>query len=206
MENHGLMLAVVSPLLIKEDNMKCSVYIATSADGYIAALDGGVDWLHTAGKSDVDMGSEDMGFQAFMNSVDCMIMGRKCMEMISSMDLTAEQWPYGTMPIVVLSNTLKEAPENLQGKVEMYSGDLNELMSQLENRGLKHAYIDGGATITAFLNLQLINEMIITKVPVILGEGLPLFGKIKQPIKLENTEATTYKNDFIQVKYGVNYG
>ena len=185
--------------------MKCSVYIATSADGYIATPDGGVDWLHTAGNLEVDMGSEDMGFQSFMDSVDCMIMGRKCMEMISSMTLTSEQWFYGDMRIVVLSNTVKEPPENLRGKVEMYSGDIQELILKLENSGFKHAYIDGGATITSFINLKLINEMTITKVPVLLGEGIPLFGKINKSVKLENAKTSAFSNDFIQVKYNVNY-
>ena len=185
--------------------MKCSVYIATSVDGYIATPEGGVDWLHTSGNLEVDMGSEDMGFQSFMDSVDCMIMGRKCMEMISSMNLTSEQWIYGDMRIVVLSNTMKEPPENLRGKVEMYSGDIQNLVLNLESCGLKHAYIDGGSTITSFINLKLINEMIITKVPVLLGEGIPLFGKINQIIKLENAKASVFPNDFVQVKYSVNY-
>ncbi|NRB41482.1 MAG: dihydrofolate reductase [Pseudomonadales bacterium] len=185
--------------------MKCSVYIATSADGYIATPDGSVDWLHTAGNLNADMGDEDMGFQDFMDSVDCMIMGRKCMDMISDMNLTPEQWFYGDMPIFVLSNTVKEAPDNLRGKVEMYSGDINELTVKLEEKGYKHAYIDGGSTITSFLNHSLINEMIITKVPVLLGEGLPLFGKINKRLKLENTEAKSFPNDFYQVKYSVNY-
>ena len=185
--------------------MKCSVYIATSVDGYIATPDGGVDWLHTAGNLDADMGSEDMGFQSYMDSVDCMIMGRKCMEMISSMNLTPEQWPYGDVRIVVLSNTVKEPPENLRGKIEMYSGDIQELIIKLESSGFKHAYIDGGSTITSFINLELINEMTITKVPVILGQGIPLFGKINKSVKLENAEASAFPNDFIQVKYSVNY-
>ena len=185
--------------------MKCSVYIATSADGYIATLDGSVDWLHTAGNLEVDMGSEDMGFKSFIDSVDCIIMGRKCMEMISSMNLTPEQWPYGDVRIVVLSNTVKEPPENLRGKIEMYSGDIQDLIIKLENSGFKHAYIDGGSTITSFINLKLIDEMIITKVPVLLGEGIPLFGKINQNVKLENSKAAAFPNDFIQVKYSVNY-
>ena len=185
--------------------MKCSVYIATSADGYIATGDGGVDWLHTAGNLKAGMGSEDMGFKTFMDSVDCMIMGRKTMEMISNMNLTPEQWVYGDMRIVVLSNTVKEPPENLRGKIEMYSGDIKELMRKLESNGYKHAYIDGGSTITSFINLKLIDELIITKTPVLLGEGIPLFGKIKQRVKLENAEATAYQNEFIQIKYSVNY-
>ena len=185
--------------------MKCSVYIATSVDGYIATPDGGVDWLHTSGNLEADMGSEDMGFQSFMDSVDCMIMGRKCMEMISSMNITPEQWPYGDVRIVVLSNTVKEPPKNLSGKIEMYSGDVQELIIKLESSGFKHAYIDGGSTITSFINLKLIDEMTITKAPVLLGGGVPLFGKINTSVKLENAKASTFPNDFIQVKYNVNY-
>ena len=186
--------------------MKCSVFIATSADGFIAKEDGSVDWLHTAGKTDIDMGEQaDMGMNNYMARVDCMIMGRKCMEMISSMNLTPEQWPYGNTRIIALSNTIKETPENLIGKVEMYSGDLLTLISNLENEGYKHAYIDGGTTIQAFINLNLINELTITKVPVLLGEGKPLFGKTFQDIKLEEAKAIVFPNDFIQVKYKVNY-
>ncbi len=180
--------------------MKCSVYIATSADGYIATPDGSVDWLHSAGNQQADM-----GFQAYMISVDCMIMGRKCMEMIASFNLTPEQWPYGDMPIMVLSNTIKTPPENLRGKVEMYSGDINLLIGKLESDGYKSAYIDGGSTITSFINLQLINEMTITQAPMLLGEGLPLFGKINHPVTLQDAQSRVFANDFTQVKYKVNY-
>ena len=186
--------------------MKCSVYIATSADGYIATVDGDVDWLHTAGNSKADMSDNpDMGFGSFVNSVDCMIMGRKCMEVISSMNLPPEQWPYGDIQIVVLSNTIKKPPVNLRDKVEVYSGEIPVLIEKLVRRGYKHAYIDGGSTITSFVNLELINEMTITKAPVLLGEGIPLFGKINKRVKLENAKSTTFPNDFVQIKYGVNY-
>ena len=185
--------------------MKCSVYIATSVDGFIAKPDGNVDWLHTAGNLDADMGTEDMGFKSFMDSVDCMVMGRKCMEMISNMDLTSDQWFYGDMKIIVLSNTIKEAPENLKGKVEMYSDGISELIDSLDKEGYKHCYIDGGTTIQSFINLKLINEIIITRTPILLGEGISLFGKTFKDIKLEKAEATAFANDFVQVKYSVNY-
>tara|TARA_B110000211_G_C14060313_1_gene545208 strand:+ start:838 stop:1398 length:561 start_codon:yes stop_codon:yes gene_type:complete len=186
--------------------MKCSVFIATSADGFIAKNDGSVDWLHTAGNPKADMGDQaDMGLNDYMASVDCMIMGRKCMDMISSMNLTPEQWFYGDMKIIVLSNTVKEAPENLKGKVEMYSGDLLNLISNLEEQGFKSAYIDGGTTIQSFLNLKLINELTITKAPVLLGEGISLFGKMTNEIKLVEAEAVAFPNEFIQLKYKVNY-
>lgn len=132
-------------------------------------------------------------------------MGRKCMEMISSMDLTPDQWPYGDTRVIVLSHTVKQAPENVRDHVEMYSGDLQALVSKLESEGYRHAYIDGGATIQAFINLQLIDEITITRAPVLLGEGIPLFGKTIKDIKLEQAQATAFANDFIQVKYTVNY-
>jgi dihydrofolate reductase len=186
--------------------MKCSVFIATSVDGYIATEDGGVDWLHSAGNPDVDLGDEaDMGFADYMANIDCMIMGRKCMEKISSFNLSPEQWPYGDIRIIVLSNTIKEPPANLHGKVEIYSGEITTLISNLETSGLKHAYIDGGTTITSFINLELINELCLTRAPILLGSGRPLFGKMKKQIKLEKALAKTYPNDFIQVNYKVNY-
>jgi dihydrofolate reductase len=186
--------------------MKCSVYIATSGDGYIATTEGAVDWLHHSGNSEADMeDNPDMGFGAFMESVDCMIMGRKCMEMISSMNLSPEQWPYGDIHIVVLSNTIKTPPKNLKGKVEMFSGEIADLVKELESKGLKHAYIDGGSTITSFLILKLIDEMTITKAPVLLGGGVPLFGKLDNQIKLVDSKATAFSNDFIQIKYRVTY-
>lgn len=185
--------------------MKCSVYIATSVDGFIAKPDGNVDWLQSAGNLEVEMGDEDMGFNAYLDSVDCMIMGRKCMDMIASFNLTPEQWPYRNIRIIALSHTVKEAPENLKGKVEMYSGDLTVLVNRLEKEGHKHAYIDGGTTIQAFINLQLIDDMTITRAPILLGQGLPLFGKTTKEIKLEQSEAKAFVNDFVQVKYKVNY-
>ncbi len=140
-----------------------------------------------------------------MASVDCIIMGRKCIEKISSFGLSPEQWPYGDTRIIVLSNTRKEEPHNLKGKVETYSGDIPTLMSRPENEGHRHAYVDGGSTITHFLNLKLINELTITQAPILLGGGMPLFGKIDTPIRLNDAQAKSYSNDFIQIKYIVSY-
>ena len=125
--------------------------------------------------------------------------------MIDSMQLTQEQWPYGDTRIIVLSNTVKEAPVGLQGKVEMYSGDIKALIASMENEGHQHAYVDGGTTIQGFINLELINDMTITRAPVLLGEGIPLFGKIEKDIRLEHCSAKGFANDFIQEHYQVKY-
>ncbi len=87
----------------------------------------------------------------------------------------------------------------------MYSGDLKDSTKKLEKCDFKHAYIDGGSTITSSIKLKLIDEMTITKVPVLLGEGIPLFGKINQRITLTNAKATVFVNDLIQIKYSVDY-
>lgn len=141
----------------------------------------------------------------YMQNVDCMIIGRKLMEVLSSFKLTPEQWPYGDTKIIALSNTIKEAPENLKEHVEIYSGSIPSLIAKLENEGYKHAYVDGGTTITAFLNLELINEITLTLAPVLLGEGIALFGKLSRQIKLEDAEATAFPNNFIELKYSVKY-
>lgn len=186
--------------------MKCSVFIAASEDGYSATKKGEVGWLEQAGKPDADMSKcADMGFAQFFESVDCMIMGRKSMETLSSFDLTPEQWPYGNIPIYVLSSTITEAPDNMQNKVQMFSGEVSDLLASLTSKGLTHAYIDGGAVISAFLDKQLINEMTITRAPILLGDGIPLFGKQNKSIKLQNAQSIAYPNDFVQVKYTVSY-
>ncbi|NKF49290.1 dihydrofolate reductase [Shewanella sp. WXL01] len=186
--------------------MKCSVFIATSIDGYIATEDGNVDWLEQAGNQQADMSDNpDMGFNEYINSVDCMIMGRKCMEKIASFNLTDEQWPYGKLPIYVLSRTMTKPPQNLVGKVEMVNDGIEALLSRLELQGLKHAYIDGGATICAFINLQLIERMIITQAPVVLGKGISLFNDIKSPVSVTQVSAQSYPNDFVQVSYRLSY-
>lgn len=186
--------------------MQCSVFIAVSADNYIATEDGSVDWLETAGKPDADMGDDaDMGFASFMAEVDCLVMGRKTMEKVASFNLPPEQWPYGERPVIVPSSTLQQAPANLPPQVEIFQGSIPALLAELKGRGLQHAYVDGGTLITAFLNLGLIDELSLTVAPILLGSGRPLFGKLERAITLENARARAYPNDFIQLRYQVHY-
>ncbi len=185
--------------------MKCSVYIAMSADGYIATPDGGVEWLDNAANDESgDRGSfGDGGFSDYLDSVDCMVMGRNTMEKIAGFYLSPEEWPYREIPIYALSRTIKEVPKSLPVSVTIYSGDIPDLLDQLKRDGREHAYVDGGATITSFLRLGLIDEICVSQAPVLLGDGLPLFGKFGKTVRLIDAKATAYSNDFIQWKYKV---
>ncbi len=186
--------------------MKCSVYIATSADGYIATPDGGVDWLDSAGNAEsgdrASMG--DGGFSSYLDTVDCMVMGRKTMEKVASFNLPPEQWPSRDLPVYVLSDTLSQPPRGLPETVEIFSGSIPELIDQLKVKGFKHAYIDGGSTITSFLQCDLIDEICVSQAPILLGSGLPLFGNLGKTVKLSAAQAKVFSNDFIQWKYLVS--
>ncbi len=179
--------------------MQCSAFIATSLDGFIATEDGNVDWLHTAGNGVEDGG--DLGFADFMASVDCLLMGRKTVDVIAAMNLTPEQWPYGSTPIWVMSNTLQQSPANLPHKVNISNNSLNDTLAMLEQAGHKHIYVDGGSLITQLIAMNRLSTLNITVVPIILGKGIRLFGELAQPHPLKNAKATVYKNDFIQYHY-----
>jgi dihydrofolate reductase len=184
--------------------MKCSVFIATTVDGFIATEDGNIDWLYTAGNTSADLGDQaDMGFNDFINSVDCLIMGRNTMQVIAAMP--SDTWAYGDRQVFVLSTSLKELPEHFKDKMSLHSGTIESLISQAESQGFKHAYVDGGKTIQSFLDLKLINEMTLTRVPIILGKGRPLFGATTQNIHLTEASSFAFANDFVQTHYHVEY-
>lgn len=187
--------------------MRCSAFIAISADGYIATADGGVEWLESAGNFEQGDGEQfgNGGFEAYIASVDCMVIGRKCMEKLASFKLTPEQWPYGDLPIFVLSKSVAKAPDNLHKHVKIYSGEIPALIERLIADGYQHAYIDGGATITSFIDHKLLSEMTVTQAPILLGDGIPLFGKTRQSVRLAEARATAFSNDFIQWKYKFSY-
>ena len=185
--------------------MKASVYIATSLDGFIARENGSLDWLP---QPDTDIGSTDsdaadaggdMGFQAFMASIDAMVMGRNTFETV----LSFGQWPYGDTPVIVLSRRGAEIPDHLTTTVETSSKSLHELVEHLSARGLEHLYVDGGSTIQSFLNESLITQFIITRIPVLIGSGIPLFGPLEQDVHLNHVETISMPQGMVQSTYEV---
>jgi dihydrofolate reductase len=179
---------------------KVSVYIATSLDGFIARSDGALDWLNEANATVPE--GEDCGFQAFFDSVDMLILGRKTYEQV----LTFGQWPYGKMPVVVLSSNLISFPPNLPDTVTHSKESPGDLIERLSREGVKHVYVDGGNTIQGFLSEGLIDEITVTVIPVILGDGIPLFGSLSKDVKLAHVHTKVFDFGFVQTTYSVkNY-
>jgi dihydrofolate reductase len=175
--------------------MKVFVFIAVSVDGYIAREDNTIDWLEN---SDANS-DQDYGYQEFINRIDAILMGRNTFDVVRDL----KDWSYKELPFFVLTHH----PNTLQlGKYEnaqAIQGEPGEVILELENRGFDHIYIDGGKTISEFLSESLIDEMIITRIPILLGKGIPLFGLLENEIKLELMSTIDFKDGLVQNKYRV---
>jgi dihydrofolate reductase len=174
-----------------EVSMKLSVFIGTSVDGFIARPGGELDWLPPGG-------GEEHGYEAFMESIDALVIGRKTYETV----LGFNAWPYGNKRVFVLSTRpLAAAPAG--AVVEHLSESPDDIVSQLEALGIRHAYVDGGITIQRFLRAGLIQRIIITRVPVLIGEGIPLFGVTGGDIPLKHIATRHYPSGLVQTEYAV---
>jgi dihydrofolate reductase len=171
--------------------MKASVFVGTSVDGFIARPNGDLDFLPPGG-------GEPHGYDEFMITVDALVIGRKTFETVLAFDT----WPYGEKPVFVLSSCpLASAPTG--AVVQHMSGDPAEIVSQLAARDIKHIYVDGGITIQRFLEAGLIQRLIITRVPVLIGAGIPLFGVTQRDIVLKHIATRQYTSGLVQSEYEV---
>ena len=169
--------------------MKASVFVGTSLDGFIARPNGALDFLPPGG-------GEPHGYDEFMATVDALVIGRKTFETVLAFDA----WSYGEKPVFVLSShTLAPAP--LGAVVEHMSGEPSEIVAQLAARGIQHIYVDGGITIQRFLQAGLIQKLTITRVPVLIGAGIPLFGALPRDITLRHVATRQYPSGLVQSEY-----
>ena len=174
--------------------IRCSVFIAVSLDGFIARRNGEIDWLTETGA--VSNG-EDYGYKAFVDSVDTVVLGRNTYETV----LAFSEWPYAGKRVVVLSTGSPHIPDSLSERVEIMSGSATECALRLSNDGARHVYVDGGTTIQGFLNAGLIDELTITRLPILIGDGVPLFGKLDRDMRLKHVETKSYESGFVQSNY-----
>jgi len=167
-----------------------SVFVGTSLDGFIARLDGTFDFLPPDG-------GEPHGYDEFIASVDAIVMGRKTFETV----LTLGSWPYGNKRVVVLSSRPVDLSAVSGGVVEQMSGTPAEIVSKLAASGAHNLYIDGGITIQEFLRAGLIQRIVITRVPVLIGEGIPLFGSLPDDIRLRHVATRQYPSGLVSSEY-----
>ena len=174
-------------------NKQNKVFIATSLDGFIADREGGIDWLHSVPNPE----HNDMGYSAFISGIDALVMGRNTFETVCGFDM---DWPY-TQPVFVLSNSLSSIPDSFSGKAELVRGSLQEILSDIHAKGYFQLYIDGGNTIQSFLKEDLIDELILTTIPILLGGGIPLFSELSQPMEWECVESKLFLEKVAQNRY-----
>lgn len=172
--------------------MTVSVFIGTSLDGFIARANDDLDWLPEGG-------GEPHGYNEFMASVDALVIGRKTYEKV----LTFGAWPYGEKRVVVLSSRPVDLSAAHGGVVEQMAGSPAEIVSRLAAGGAQHLYVDGGITIQRFLRAGLVHRLIITRVPVLIGEGIPLFGSLARDIRLRHVSTRHYPSGLVQSEYAV---
>ncbi len=172
--------------------MTVSVFIGTSLDGFIARPNGDLDFLPPGG-------GEPHGYNEFIASVDAIVIGRKTFETVLAMS----PWPYGTKRVVVLSGDPLDFSAVVGGSVEQMSGSPSEIVSRLTASGAQHLYVDGGITIQRFLRAGLVQRLIITRVPVLIGDGIPLFGALPGDIRLRHIATKHYPSGLVSSEYHV---
>ena len=142
---------------------------------------------------------EDYGFSEFMATVDILVIGRHTYEKV----LTFGHWPYGDKPVVVLASKPADLPPPPAATVEFMTGPPREIAARLERRGARHVYVDGGITVQRFLDAGLIDRLVINRIPIILGGGIPLFGPVRRDIRLRHVWTRHYESGFVQSEYEV---
>jgi dihydrofolate reductase len=170
--------------------MAISVFIGTSVDGFIARPNGALDFLPEGG-------GEPHGYVEFMATIDALVIGRNTFETV----LAFPEWPYEDKRVVVLSSAPVDFSAVRGGKVEQMSGSPAEIVSQLAATGAHNLYIDGGITIQRFLRAGLIQRLIITRVPVLIGQGIPLFGSLLHDVGLQHVATRQYPSGLVQSEY-----
>lgn len=176
---------------------RASVFIATSVDGFIARADGALDWLDRANAT-VPAG-EDCGYAAFIADVDVLVLGRKTFDTARGFP----EWPYGARRVVVWSRGGVDVPEALRDRVSASSEAPAAMLARLGREGLRHAYVDGGEAVRAFLAAGVIDAITVTLIPVLLGAGRPLFGALPKDVPLELVASRSWDFGFAQLTYAV---
>ena len=173
--------------------MKASVFVGTSVDGFIARRNGSFDFLPADG-------GEPHGYNEFIATVDTLVIGRNTYETV----LAFPDWPYGKKRVVVLSSRPINFSSLRGARVEQMAGSPAQIVAKLAASGAKHLYVDGGITIQRFLAEGMIQRLVITRVPVLIGEGIPLFGALPRDMQLRHVSTKSYPSGMVQTEYAID--
>jgi len=171
--------------------MRSIVFIGTSLDGFIARKNGDIEWLVQYANNEAVN-----AYEKFMSRIDAIVIGRGTFEKV----LSFPSWPY-EKKVFVLSTSIKEVPAALKEKVTILSMKPVELLSYLSSKGFSSIYIDGGQVIQDFLKEDLIDELIITRVPELIGTGIPLFGYLDKDLQFEHISTNIYSDGLVKSQY-----
>jgi dihydrofolate reductase len=176
---------------------ECAVFVGVSLDGFIARPNGDLDWLMGEGGGD----SAEYGYNEFIAAIDAIVMGRRTFEKV----LTLGKWYYGDKRVIVMSHQPIDVSvvQAREGVVEQMAGAPSEIVSKLAASGASRLYIDGGITIQQFLRAGLIHRLIISRLPVLIGQGIPLFGSLSRDVLLRHIRTLTYPGGMVQSEYHV---
>jgi dihydrofolate reductase len=172
--------------------MTVSVFVGVSVDGFMARPNHDLDWLPEGG-------GEPHGYEEFMAGVDALVIGRRTFDKVLSFD----PWPYGSKRVVVLSHRPIDLSKIVGGVVEQMAGSPADIVARLAETGATHLYVDGGLTIQAFLRAGLVQRLILTRVPVLIGEGIPLFGALPHDVRLQHMATRSFPSGLVQSDYQV---
>ena len=172
--------------------MTISVFVGASVDGFIARTNGELDFLPAGG-------GEPHGYNEFIAGIDALVIGRNTFETVLAFD----PWPYGNKRVVVLSSRPVDLSAAVGATVEQMDGPPPQIVAQLAASGAHHLYIDGGITIQRFLRAGLIERLIVTRVPVLIGDGIPLFGSLLRDIRLKHVATQHYPSGLVKSEYQV---
>jgi len=172
--------------------------MVSSLDGMIAKMDNSVSWFETPDTYDKGVDAETP--EEFSSKVDCYVMGSHTYE--HALALSKEYgWPYGDKPTIVLSSRPLQSD---RPNIEFSSGDLNRLVNERLKPVYKRVWVVGGATVTNdFLRLNLADEIRISMLPIILGEGLPFFDRSGQEKPLHLADVKAFKNGMVELNYEI---
>jgi dihydrofolate reductase len=163
-----------------------------SVDGFIARPNGDLDFLPPGG-------GEPHGYNEFIASVDALVIGRKTFETVQAFP----EWPYGDKRVVVLSSRPVDFAKVRGGVVEQMAGTPAEIVSKLAATGVRHVYVDGGITVQGFLRAGLVQRLTITRVPVLIGQGIPLFGSLPSDVRLQHVATQQYPSGLVKSEYRI---